>query len=75
MLQCIIQYDIQSLQQAALTLVQQGELTRKQPIYRLCQYIPARQWLNVECELERYDFLLRDQIGDLVACQSWEDEE
>ncbi|MEB3120307.1 MAG: DUF4327 family protein, partial [Snowella sp.] len=44
------------------------------PIYVLCQYIPAREWVCVECELERSDFLLRDQIGDLMSSECWDND-
>ncbi|MFM1843836.1 MAG: hypothetical protein RLZZ490_2579 [Cyanobacteriota bacterium] len=65
-------YTIETLKDEARQLVERGTVSRHQPIYVLCQYIPARQWVGVECELERNDYLLRDQIGDLLAAESWE---
>jgi hypothetical protein len=44
------------------------------PIYTLCQYIPAREWVWVECELEKCDYLLRDRIGDLLSKETWEND-
>lgn len=67
-------YTIETIRDEARHLVEQGTVSRHQPIYVLCQYIPASQWVGVECELERYDYLLRDQICDLIACESWEND-
>ncbi|BBH38934.1 hypothetical protein myaer102_14500 [Microcystis viridis NIES-102] len=55
-------------------MVEQGVVSRHQPIYTLCQFIPPREWVCVECELERCDYLLRDQIGDLIASESWDND-
>jgi hypothetical protein len=55
-------------------LVEKGIVTRHQPIYVLCQYIPAREWMYVECELEKSDYLLRDQIGDLIPSEMWDND-
>lgn len=64
-------YSIEAIEAEAAYLVRQGLLDRQQPIYTLCQYIPAREWQWVECELERHDFLLRDRIIDLLSCEEW----
>lgn len=69
-----VRYSIDILQDEARHLVEQGVVSRQQPIYVLCQYIPAREWVCVECELERCDFLLRDRIGDLVGQEQWEND-
>ena len=53
-------YSITLLKDEVRQLVERGTVSRHQPIYVLCQYIPAREWVCVECELERSDFLLRD---------------
>lgn len=55
-------------------LVDRGSVSRQQPIYVLCQYIPAREWVCIECELERCDYLLRDRIGDLLSCETWDND-
>jgi len=67
-------YSIKMIQDEARQLIDQGTIDRHQPIYTLCQYIPAREWVCVECELERCDYLLRDQIGDLIACENWDND-
>jgi uncharacterized protein YqgQ len=67
-------YSIQMIQDEVRHLVDKGIVSRHQPIYILCQYIPAREWVCVECELEKCDYLLRDQIGDLIASEVWDND-
>ncbi|MCY7391381.1 MAG: DUF4327 family protein [Leptolyngbyaceae cyanobacterium CAN_BIN12] len=69
-----IQYSLPLIQDEARQLVQEGLVSRHQPIYILCQYIPAREWAWIECELERCNFLLRDRIGDLMGNEKWEND-
>ncbi|MEM8677221.1 MAG: DUF4327 family protein [Cyanobacteria bacterium P01_G01_bin.67] len=67
-------YSIDTLRDEARQLIETGIICRQQAIYTLCKYIPAREWVTVECELERCDYLLRDPIGDLVSYDSWEND-
>ena len=67
-------YSIDILKDEARQLIETGVVSRQQSIYTLCKYIPAREWVTVECELERCDYLLRDPIGDLVSYDSWEND-
>jgi hypothetical protein len=67
-------YSLTFLRDEVRQLVEKGTVSRHQPIYVLCQYIPPREWGWVECELERSDFLLRDQIGDLIATECWDND-
>ena len=60
-------YSLNVIQDEARRLVERVMVGRQQPIYTLCQFIPAREWVCVECELEKCDFLLRDRIGDLIG--------
>jgi uncharacterized protein YqgQ len=69
-----IQYSMDLIQDEARQLVQNGVISRQQPIYVLCKYIPAREWAFVECELERSNFLLRDRIGDLIGHEQWDND-
>ncbi|OLP17498.1 DUF4327 domain-containing protein [Leptolyngbya sp. 'hensonii'] len=69
-----IQYSLDVIQDEARQLVQKGVVSRQQPIYVLCNYIPAREWGWVESELEKSDFLLRDRIGDLISHENWEND-
>lgn len=67
-------YPIELIKDEARQLVEKGIVSRQQPIYVLCQYIPAREWVCVECELERCDYLLRDRIGELIADEQWDND-
>jgi hypothetical protein len=69
-----VQYSIDVIQDEARRLVQKGSVGRHQPIYSLCQHIPAREWALVEVELERCDFLLRDPIIDLMGPEAWDND-
>ncbi len=69
-----VKYSIDVLQDEARHLVERGVISRQQPIYVLCEYIPARDWVCVECELARCDFLLRDRIADLMGSQVWDND-
>jgi hypothetical protein len=69
-----LQYTMDVIQDEARQLVNRGVVSRHQPIYVLCQHIPAREWSCVECVLEDHDFLLRDKIGDLIGREEWEND-
>ncbi|MEO0532503.1 MAG: DUF4327 family protein [Cyanobacteria bacterium P01_A01_bin.123] len=69
-----LRFSIDMIQDEARQLVQRGVVSRQQPIYTLCQYIPAREWEGVEAALERQGFLLRDRISDLMGREDWEND-
>jgi hypothetical protein len=69
-----IQYSLNVIQDEARELVKQGMVSRNQPIYTLCQFIPPREWVCIECELERCNFLLRDRIADLMGKEEWDND-
>lgn len=69
-----VQYSLDLIKDEARQLVQKGLVSRQQPIYTLCQFIPGREWICVECELERNDFLLRDRIIDLLDNEYWDED-
>lgn len=69
-----LRYSIDVIQDEARKLVEKGIVSRQQPIYVLCQYIPAREWVCIEGELERCDFLLRDRIADLISTEEWDND-
>ena len=69
-----VQYSMVLLEDEARQLVQKGVVSRHQPIYVLCQYIPAREWAGVECVLETHGFLLRDRVGDLIGREEWDND-
>jgi len=69
-----LRYSLTVIQDEARQLVHRGVISRRQPIYTLCQYIPAREWDCVECELEQHSYLLRDRIGDLLGREDWDND-
>lgn len=69
-----VDYSINEIQDEARHLVETGKIDRHQPIYVLCQFIPPREWICVECELEDHDYLLRDRICDLLAKDEWSED-
>lgn len=68
------QYTIDMIRDEARQLVYQGVLSRRQPIFALCKCIPAREWVYVEQELEKNEFLLRDRIVDLLGREDWRED-
>jgi Domain of unknown function (DUF4327) len=64
-------FDIDALRDEVRHLVEKGMVNRYQPIYTLCRFIPYREWLSVEHELENNDFLLRDPVIDLLGREDW----
>lgn len=69
-----LEYSLELIQDEARQLVHKGVVSRQQPIYTLCQYIPAREWAWVERELANNEFLLRDRIGDLMGREEWDND-
>lgn len=67
----IQRYSIITIREEAINLVQMGVVAVDQPLRILFEYLPPRQWNLIECELERYDYLLRDRIIDLVGEVDW----
>lgn len=69
-----VKYDIGMIREEARRLVQQGHINRYQTLAVLCQFIPPRDWLCMECELENNDFLPWDHIIDLLGHEEWQDD-
>lgn len=69
-----IRYSIDVIKEEACNLVENNVVTKDQPLRILCEYLPAGQWRQIECELERYDYLLRDHIIDLIGNLNWDDD-
>lgn len=69
-----VRYSIEMIRDEVRHLVQQGKLSRYQPLYALCQYVPAREWVCIEQTLEEHEFLLREQILDLLGREDWEND-
>ncbi|MCC5607857.1 DUF4327 family protein [Nostoc sp. CHAB 5834] len=69
-----VKYNIEVIKKEVLQLVKKRLVNRQQSIYTLCKYIPHRDWLNFELELEKNEFLLRDRIIDLLSHELWEND-
>ncbi len=69
-----VHYSIDAIKEEARSLVYQGKISRQQPIYTLCKFIPPREWACIECELEECEYLLRDRIADLLGHEEWEND-
>jgi uncharacterized protein YqgQ len=67
-------YSIDIIRDEVRNLVERGIMDKNQPLYALCQYLPAREWLGIECELERCDYLLRDRVSDLLSTERWDND-
>ncbi|MDM9382757.1 DUF4327 family protein [Chlorogloeopsis sp. ULAP01] len=74
MFDTVVKYDIEVIKEEARQLVKKGLVQRNQPIYALCKYIPGRDWVCVELELEKNEFLLRDKIIDLLGREDWSED-
>lgn len=70
----LVKYDIEVIREEARELVKKGLIRRNEPIYALCRYIPGRDWVCVELELEKNEFLLRDKIIDLLGREDWNED-
>ncbi|MGF1490571.1 MAG: DUF4327 family protein [Prochloraceae cyanobacterium] len=70
----LVRYSIEEIKDETRQLVEQNSIDRHQPISTLCQYIPSSRWQEVERELELNDFLLRDQIIDLLPQERWQND-
>lgn len=69
-----VEYSLDVIKHEVIHLVQKGIISRRQPIYVLCEYIPARDWTAFERELAKYEYNLRDRIVDLLGCERWEND-
>jgi len=68
----IERYTISTIRDEAASLLEMGVIALNQPLRILFEYLPAKQWNTIECELERHDYLLRDRIIDLVGEVNWD---
>ena len=62
------------LKRRSRQLVEKKVISRQQPIFSLCEYIPLREWIYFERELEANEYLLRDRIGDLIGREEWQND-
>ncbi|MFM7191985.1 MAG: DUF4327 family protein [Microcystaceae cyanobacterium] len=72
MLNTLPRYTLNDIKEEAKELVYQGRLSRQQCLYTLCGFLPSGSWADVEAELEKNDFLLRDHLIDLLHETTWD---
>lgn len=57
-----VELSIEAIREEVFQLLYKSAVNRNQPLYALCEHLPAREWLEVENELERCGYLLREQL-------------
>ena len=67
-------YNFDLIVEEVKALLEKGVINRFQPLYILANYIPSREWLTVELELEEKGYLLRHQIKDILSQQTWDND-
>ncbi|AFZ53544.1 DUF4327 family protein [Cyanobacterium aponinum UTEX 3222] len=67
-------HDLNFIRDEIRALLEKGCISRHQPLYVLANYVPPREWLNIERQLEEKDFLLRDRICDLLTEEKWDND-
>lgn len=67
-------YSIATIREEARNLLATGAIALDRPLRILFEYLPARQWDEIESELELHNYLLRDRIIDLIGKLDWEND-
>jgi hypothetical protein len=62
---------IEAIRDEVCQLVCEGRLSRLSPLCTICGYFSEREWPEIESELERNDYLLRDPVIDLIGKEEW----
>lgn len=62
---------IQDIQDEVRALVAKGSVGQQNHIYELAKYFGYGEWQEIERLLDMNDYLLRDNIIDLVGAESW----
>ena len=67
-------YNFDLIVEEVKALLEKGVINRFQPLYVLANYIPSKEWLTVELELEEKGYLLRHQIKEILTQQAWDND-
>jgi hypothetical protein len=67
-------YNFELIVDEVRALLDKGAINKFQPLYILANYIPSREWLAVEIELEEKGYLLRNRVGDILAKEKWDND-
>jgi Domain of unknown function (DUF4327) len=65
------EYTIQDIQDEVQALITKGAISHQQYLYELAKFFGYREWQEIERLLESHDYLLRDNIIDLVGKECW----
>ncbi|NJN29287.1 MAG: DUF4327 family protein [Synechococcales cyanobacterium RM1_1_8] len=65
------QYSIHDFQDEVRALATRGVIGRQSRIYSLCRFFDHRDWPQVEKLLESSEYLLRDNVIDLIGQETW----
>ena len=60
-------YSIDEIKNEARQLVECGAVDEQQPIWVLCEFIAPGECVEVEEEIEKNHYLLREHIADLIT--------
>ncbi len=60
-------YSIAEIKNEARQLVECGAVDEQQPIWVLCEFIAPGECLEMEEEIEKNHYLLREHIADLIT--------
>ncbi|MBE9031674.1 DUF4327 family protein [filamentous cyanobacterium LEGE 11480] len=67
----LTEYSIPAIQDEVQALVTKGLINRKNHIYDLAKHFGYNQWQEIERLLEFNDYLLRDNISELLGQEVW----
>ncbi len=60
-------YSIDEIKNEARQLIECGAVDDQQPIWVLCEFIAPGECLDMEEEIEKNHYLLREHIADLIT--------
>ncbi|OAB60466.1 hypothetical protein AY599_19345 [Leptolyngbya valderiana BDU 20041] len=67
-------YTIDAIREDVRYLVSKGIVQRHEQIYELLRYVPSRDRIAFERELESHEYLLRDRIADLIPQERYQND-
>jgi hypothetical protein len=65
------EYTLQDIQDEVEALVTRGAVSYQNHLYDLVKFFGYGEWHQIERLLESHDYLLRDNVVDLVGQECW----
>jgi hypothetical protein len=65
------EYTLQDIQDEVRALVTRGAVSDQNHLYDLIKFFGYGEWHGIERLLESHDYLLRDNVIDLVGRECW----